>query len=238
MARDLLNNPIVWHQRPTDLTPLPSPNRGAPGGQPAAATLVLVAVLVGLVIGFLCWQAVNQPPPAPRPEVPTITVNGPHGAVNLPDYPDGRQWRSWYQANQDWAGPPLWADRPYGTSPSCAAFVTTIVCWNPDATVQGTSWAIAQRLLGTQAMLHAGLEPDAQSQPAMVVASYIAQLAARGDDVWWRFGAIQSPPITIGDKGIQYYQFTRFEWNIHDGVADPASVRLAPLGQLAVDQGW
>jgi len=185
-----------------------------------------------LVLAFFLLGGDQTPEPPTAPDVPSAII----GAVTLHDWPDGRRWLSWYRANRDWAGQPLWADRPHGQAASCAAFTATIVCLNLKSRARDSRWNLLPELLGTTAMLKAGLQPVSSAQPADIVNAYLLALRARGVDTWYRVGAIQSPPLIVGATEIQYYQRAQLQWPV--GSRDPATIRLAPLGQLALANGW
>lgn len=158
----------------------------------------------------------------------------------LADWPDGRRWLSWWQANKDWAGQPLWADRRWRENATCAAFERAIVCLNLlDPNVRGTQWELVPVLLGTLAMRKVEMEPHTDSQPAEIVLAYLTHLQAQGYDPWYVLGAVQSPPTPIGgQKMAQYFQRARLQWTAGERDPDPKRVELAPLGKLAVEQGW
>lgn len=220
--------------------PAGKPSDTAVTGQASTfpGTLIVVLVLAAAMGGLVWFITRPAPSPEPLPDVPQLSVEGPRGTVVLRDYLDGRRWLTWWRAHRSWAGAPLWAERPYREHPSCAAFEATIVCWNPDAKVKGSTWELHPLLLGTQALRRAGLEPYPSAPPAEIISAYIASLAVESEDVWYRFGAVQSAPILMGDTIVQYYQLARFEWPADAKPHETNKVRQTALGRLAVEQGW
>jgi hypothetical protein len=198
------------------------------------ATALILALVAAGVLALNGLRA-TSPPPVVTSAVPELIVAGPRGPVTLHDWPDGRTWVSFWRSNRDWTGAPLFADRPFQEQASCAGFVYTIVCLALDSPTTGY-WKLAPVLLGTQAMRRDNFLPVSHAQPAELLNRYLLNLKAQGADIWYRFGALQSPPITVGDVTIEYYQRARFSWPTHSH--DVRDITIAPLGQIAVDQGW
>jgi hypothetical protein len=198
-------------------------------------TAILLASLL-IVKASISAQAPAVPPHTSVSAIVHQTFAGPAGKVTLLDWPEGPRWLTWFKANRSWAGQPLWADRPWHEYADCSAFVNAIVCLNLDAKAHGTKWALLPALLGTMAMLRADLQPTSGDQPAGIVAHYMVQQQAKGVDTYYRYGIIQSPPITLGALTVEYYQRARFAWPTGD--TNPADLRPAPLGQLANSGNW
>jgi hypothetical protein len=242
---DLFHTPSTWTTQPAPDEQQVAANRIAGTGhspdqsQPVAAALATSALVLALCVGlvwFVMQRPTSRPPTVVAPGPAHLTVAGLYGQVTLIEHPDGRTWLSWWRHNRSWAGPPIWTDKPYEDFASCAAFVRTIICVNFDPKVRHSVWQLTPVLLGRTAMLKAGLLPDSSSQPAPIVAQYMAQLRAKGVDVWYRFGAIQSPMLVVGNTAVQYFQRVRLEWPA--GSQDPGDIRLAPLGQEGLESGW
>jgi hypothetical protein len=242
---DLLQKPTVWNPPPSNVATHTTP--AAPASHPdrwdvlvrrhgALIAGALLTLLGLLALGIRGWQAGQDLPPSLLPNIPQETIVGPAGPITLRDYPDGRRWLTWYHENALWAGAPLWADHPFHELASCAGFVTTIICWNPKA--PEAPWNLGQLRLGTAALTRAGLEPASGAIPADLVANYMATLQIQQVDTWYRFGRIQSPPIVMSDRAMQCYEFACLEWHIREGVGDPTSLKLVPLGQRATREDW
>ncbi len=217
--------PDMWRDETNDQMPV---HTAGPVGRSQKHRLWLASGLTSVTLLSLLLVLAGRPQQttAQLSGIPQEVI-GPNRVV-MRNYPD-RAWLSYYKSNAGWVGEPLWGERPFDIWASCYGFQNSVVCHNTDPAVVGSVWEYLPQPLGTRSLM-SGQVPNPRAELAPIVQDYIALLQRKGEDHWYRLGAVQAPAYCPEGDGdcYQVFQLQVLRWS--KSSTDPSDVRISQLG--------
>jgi hypothetical protein len=205
-------------------------NNGNGGDNQWVLPLMAILGVLGLICAALSWFLMLKPADeAAVIRLKSEAVVGSQG-VRLGDYPDGREWLSFYRAYEELLGEPLRGEHAVGNNPNCVLFTNFLVCRSQDPGVQDTLWEYPIQMLGLTS-LPAGVSREVDAPMAAPSKTYVDHLVASGREWLYWLGRPVSRPYCVQAGGECFQAFERQILRFPSGVdATWRDVKLSPLG--------